>query len=421
MMPGAIRLLTMPFLLIASGAYAGTTAKIAGAVVDAGGSPLPGVAVQITGLRLGGVTDADGRYFILQVPPGEHELRADMVGYRTTITADVAVSADRTTTVDFTLHEEAIEVAPVVVTAGRPPIERDVTGTRTVVDASKVAEVPITRMLDFLGLETGVSVARTNELEIRGGGPSEIRFQVDGLDRTDALTSKGYTQLNQVLVSEVTLLTGGFNAEYGNVRSGMVNVVTKDGTEHGFGLPWVSAVYSVSPAQKKHFGPGAYDSTQYDYWLASQSSATKRWSGVVNRPDSMISYGPVFWPALYEQTRNDSLPTYYTRSDGKVDTIYGAGGFRRYWQGRSSQYKVFDGWGYRTAYYANTYDRKKGVYGYNKWTPATLYEAWKWGPTRTSGCGSTPMSRTGTWTRRQDGPCRTSGAVWWWGMRTPER
>ncbi|HOT37469.1 MAG TPA: carboxypeptidase-like regulatory domain-containing protein, partial [Candidatus Latescibacteria bacterium] len=77
--------LATTLLAVFSALRAGTTGKITGVVRDERGRPLPGVAVQITGLRLGGVTDADGAYSILQVPPGTHEVQANMVGFRTLI------------------------------------------------------------------------------------------------------------------------------------------------------------------------------------------------------------------------------------------------------------------------------------------------------------------------------------------------
>ena len=276
---------------------AGTTGKIAGVVTDGDGAPMPGVAVFVEGTRLGVVADADGRYSILLVPPGPHSVSGQMVGYRTMRVTGVVVRADLTTEVNLRLEEEALAVDAVVVTAERLPIERDVTSSQTIVDSRAVADAPVSEILDYMAFEPGVSIAEENELRIRGGAADEIRFQVDDLDRTDALTNKGLTHLNLTLVSEVTVLTGGFNAEYGNMRSGIVNAVFKDGTERGWGMPWVAAVYSVSPARRKHFGPGAYDQDQYDYWLMADPEITG--SGINNLER-------VVWPDLYENTANDS-------------------------------------------------------------------------------------------------------------------
>ncbi len=335
-------------LCLASFASAGTTGKLSGAVTDESDAPLPGAAVTVRGTRLGASTDADGRYLILQVPPGQHTLDAHLIGYGTTAATRVTVNADRTTVVEMRLIEEVMEVGAVIVVAKRPAIEADVTSSQIVVDAEMIAQAPVKEMLDYLSYEPGVAVNAQNNLNIRGGYASEVRFQVDGLDRADALTGNAYTQLNQVMVAEVTVLTGGFNAEYGNVRSGMVNVVTRDGTERGFGLPWAAGVFSWAPAQQKHFGPGAYDRDQYDYRLMSSASPLA---------DSALT-GPIYWPDLYESTRSDSGMLAMREADP---------GFG----------KVFDGWASR-ANSANSKDRGKGSYGSNEWTAEHVRDAWEW-------------------------------------------
>jgi len=327
--------------------WAGITGKVAGAVTDTDGTPLPGVAVTVDGTRLGATTDTDGRYFILQVPPGEQTVSAQLIGFRRSSVANLRVSADLTTQVDITLTEEAITVGDVMVTAERPPIDVDLTSSQTIVDAQRVSEAPVSTMLDYLRYEPGVNIVRDNEFEIRGGGASEIRFQVDGLDRTDALSRKAYAQLNQVMVSEVTVLTGGFNAEYGDMRSGVVNAVMKDGTEGRTSLPWLSGVYSMSPAQKKHFGPGAYDSDQYDYWLMSQSNSGN-------------SFGSIYWPDLYTNTANDPVLSQIKADNGGE------------WP---AEYSAFDGWQARADFWNA---QPGGAYGKSDWTAQDLYTAWTW-------------------------------------------
>jgi len=337
-------------LWLAALAWAGTTGKVAGTTTDANGVPLPGVALTVEDSRLGATSDANGQYVILQVPPGQHTVTAQLVGYRPTSVTAVRVSADRTTQVNFTLHEQAIEVEAMVVTAERPPIEADVTSSQRTVDAASVAEAPVSKMLDILNYEPGVAVNANNQLEIRGGGPSEVRFRVDGMDRTDASTGNSFTQLNQTLVSEVTVLTGGFNAEYGNVRSGVVNAVMKDGTERGVGTPWVSAVSTLAPAQRKHFGPSAYGEDQYNYRVALLS-------------DSASGYAPIYWPDLYEATR--TAPEFTDPTNSK------------YRDPHLTLFKVFDGWTSRAAA-TNALGIRKGAYGKKDWTPKEAREAWQW-------------------------------------------
>ena len=333
-------------VVVAATSWAGTTGKLSGTVTDVDGEPIPGSAVTVAGTRLGASTDADGRYIILQVPPGTHDVTAQLIGFEPTTITGVRVNADLTSRIDFRLGQEAIEMEGITVIATRPDIEVDVTSSQTIVDAERVAEVPVNTLLDVLNYQPGVSVARDNELQIRGGGPSEIRFQVDGVDRTDGITGKGITQLNQVLVSEVTLLTGGFNAEYGNVRSGMVNAVVKEGSERGSMQPWFAAVGAYAPAQHKHFGPGGYDQDQYDYWIMTQT-------------DSARTGGPVYWPDLYKSTSSDTA-------------------FMSYVADHASSYRVFTGWQDRADKENAKILRQGPAFGHNGWTVDDMREAWEY-------------------------------------------
>ena len=360
--PACVRALmtAMLLVLVSTGAWAATTGRIAGTVVDAEGAPIAGAGVTVQGTRLGATTDANGRYFVLQVPPGEHTVSAMLIGYRTTTVTGVRVSADLTTEVAFRLFEEAIEVEAMVVTAARDVLDADVTSSQIVVDAEAVSEMPVSTMLNMLSYEPGVMVDENNELSIRGGGPSEIQFQVDGMARTDAITSKGQTQLNQVLVAEVTVLTGGFNAEYGNVRSGVVNAVLRDGSEGGT-LPSIQGAISYAPAQQKHFGPGAYDEDQYDYWIMSSASP------FADRASEVNNFGEIYWPYLYEETANHQATIdAITDQAAKYRAISGFLGWDANVQ-RNNQREI----DYLTLVWSGSYNK-------NNWTAEELREAWEY-------------------------------------------
>ena len=362
--PSLLRRLLLGAMLVlaASGAQAATTGRIAGTVLDSEGAPLPGAAVLVTGTRLGTMTDVNGRYFILQVPPGAHTVSAQLIGFRTTSVTAVRVTADLTTEVNFRLYEEALTVSDMIVTAQREDIDADITSSQITVNAETVAEMPVSRMLNMLSYEPGVSVDENNELNIRGGGPSEIQFQVDGMARTDALTNKGQTQLNQVLVAEVTVLTGGFNAEYGNIRSGVVNAVLRDGSDGGT-WPNIQGAINYAPTQQKHFGTGAYDEDQYDYWIMSSQSPFADTSQEIN------NFDPIYWPDLYEVTRN------HQATQDAVDL-------------QPARYRAlsnFNGW---TASESRNNSRGfaivdgipvvLGSYNKSDWTAAELREAWEY-------------------------------------------
>ncbi|MEN8251029.1 MAG: TonB-dependent receptor, partial [Bacteroidota bacterium] len=126
--------------------------------------------------------------------------------------------------------------------------------------------------------------------------------QVDGMERTDKLNNKTYTPTNSATVEEIQILKGGFNAEYGNLRSGMFNVVTKKGGPRFSG----SADYRMSPGHQKHFGPNAFGADQYDRKIYAGANS---FNEVTDIEDNTIFMG---WNAITD-TRN--AEAYMGKSD----------------------------------------------------------------------------------------------------------
>lgn len=250
------------FIAVPLSLFAGTTGKISGKIIDAKtGDPLVGVNILILNTQMGAATDEDGLFFILNVQPGEYSVRASMIGYTSVIQQDVKISVDKTTSLNFSLSDASIESDEVVITATRPLVEKDVGASQAIFTSDEATAMPVSDIMDAVSLEPGVSVAENRmSVQIRGGGSDQISFQVDGMERTDRLNNKTYTPTNAALVEEIQILKGGFNAEYGNLRSGMFNVVTKTGGKRFSG----SADYRMAPASLKHFGPNAFGSDQYD-------------------------------------------------------------------------------------------------------------------------------------------------------------
>ncbi len=218
-------LIVIPLLLIA-----GTAGKISGTVVDAGtGQPLVGVDVYIDELHMGGATDIDGNYYILNVPPGRYDVEVSMMGYRTEIRQGVGVVADRTSYVDFRLSEAVIEIEqPVIVIAEKPIIEIDMTSKETRVTREDLDALPIDEPIEVITLQGGVTTDAAGGLHIRGGRTGELAYYIDGIEVSNALL--GSTPfLHKDIISEMSFLSGTFNAEYGNIMSGVVNIVTPEG------------------------------------------------------------------------------------------------------------------------------------------------------------------------------------------------
>ena len=215
-------------------AVAGTVGKVTGKVTDEKGDPLPGANVVLEGTRRGATTDLEGSYVILSVEPGSYRATASMVGYHSMTKERVAARADFTTTVSFKLREEALELEEMVVVAERPPVEPDKTESRYVVSAEDIENVPILRnVTDFIALEAGMAVDGSGV--IRSGEVSDNAVYVDGVrlqnndSRGGLNTASQWWGVNVKAVQEISVITGGMNAEYGNAQAGVIHMVTRDG------------------------------------------------------------------------------------------------------------------------------------------------------------------------------------------------
>ena len=206
--------------------YAGTTGKITGRVIDKEtGDPLPGANVVIVGTKIGTATDLDGYYFLINIPPGTYTLRASMIGYNPQEIKGVVVKADLTTEVNFYLTSTAIRTEEIVVTAERELIERTATETRRVVSSQDISQLPYTNFQAAVTMQAGVTGVNI----VRGGRDDEVAYYVDGMQVSSPIYGGFYARINTSAIQEMALITGGFNAEYGQALSGVINIVTREG------------------------------------------------------------------------------------------------------------------------------------------------------------------------------------------------
>ncbi len=212
--------------------FAGTTGKIVGVVKEKStGEPLPGANVYIEGTNLGAATDVDGSYLILNVPPGTYTLVVSYIGYQEVRVSGVRVSVDLTTRQDFELVPTALELGEaVVVEATQELVQKDLTSSEARVSADKINQLPVNEVNDILQIQSGVTRDASGAFHIRGGRSTEIAYWVNGVSITDAYDgSRGFEVENQS-IQELQVISGTFNAEYGNAMSGIINIVTKEGT-----------------------------------------------------------------------------------------------------------------------------------------------------------------------------------------------
>ncbi len=267
-----------------SALYAQNAGKIAGLIRDkAKAEFLPGVNIIIKGTRLGASTSADGSYFILNVPPGSYDVTASLVGYRTVTQQKVIVNIDKTTTLDFTLQESAVEADEVIITAERPDVVREKTSTSEVIRSDEVINTAGIRDLsDVLTLSADVS-----EGHFRGGREGEEAYNLSGMGIVNPLTGSVTFAPIMSAIEEVEVITSGFGAQYGNAQSGVVNISMKEGQSDR----WRSrAEVRTRLPGYKHFGASIFDRNAQPYlqildtpekWLGSDDSNSVRYYGTV--------------------------------------------------------------------------------------------------------------------------------------------
>lgn len=225
-----VRYIFLIFFLLSGGLWAGQTGKIAGRVIDAETSePLYGVNIILQETSLGSATDLEGDYMIFNIPPGTYSLQISMLGYQKVTMTSIRVSVDRTTRLDFKLTSTTLNLGnEITVEAKKELIQKDLTSSSLSVSAEEIQGMPVESFNDILQLQAGVTVDSRGEFHIRGGRSTEIAYLVDGVSVTDPYSGRMAVTINQDAIEELKVISGTFNAEYGQVMSGIVEVVTKE-------------------------------------------------------------------------------------------------------------------------------------------------------------------------------------------------
>jgi len=215
-------------MLVVQNLMAQTTGKIIGHIKDkATKEPLPGANVILVGTQRGAASDVDGDFIILNVPPGIYTIEIQMIGYKTVKLEGIQVSVNRTTYIDAEMEETVLEGEVVVVTANPISIKKDQTSSIRNIGEKDIQNLPVDNINQIVEMQPGVVGSH-----FRGGRSNEVNYMVDGILVTESFYHEDQTvQVNPEAVEEVEVITGTFNAEYGNAMSGVVNVVTKEGGE----------------------------------------------------------------------------------------------------------------------------------------------------------------------------------------------
>lgn len=216
------------FLLAAWATVArcGTSGTLEGIVKDKRtGEILPGATVLLVGTQRGATSDAGGRFTVPNLRAGRYDVRVGHVGYQSNLLKNVVINPDLRTRLTLELESSDVTMEEITVTQEKPLIQRDVTGTTYIVSGEDATLLPLDNAVDAVRLKAGVTL----EGNFRGGKTTEVLYLVDGLPVQDVLGGGSSATLPTSSINGVSIYTGGFEAEYGNALSGVVNIVSRNG------------------------------------------------------------------------------------------------------------------------------------------------------------------------------------------------
>jgi outer membrane receptor for ferrienterochelin and colicin len=223
-----------------------TTGQIRGRVMDADGQGVPGVVLTArnteTGFLRTDLTDEDGAFTVRLLPPGTYDVQAQVIGYRAETRAGLRVVIGQSSVANFELQTSAVEIEGIEVSAEAAAIDVADGGVTQLVSQQEIEELPSLGrdFVDFINLSGLVAPdpgeTTGGQFAIGGQRASQTSVQIDGVDANNAFfgENRGGSRIPFVFslesIREFQIITNGFDVEYGNFSGGIVNVVTRGGT-----------------------------------------------------------------------------------------------------------------------------------------------------------------------------------------------
>ncbi|HQR45344.1 MAG TPA: TonB-dependent receptor [Thermoanaerobaculia bacterium] len=317
--------------------------SIIGTVKGTDGGTLPGVRVDVKGANLPGgastVSNADGRYRFPALPPGVYEVSATLQGFQQKKFSSVSLQLGQTLEVDFTLQLGKTE--QITVTSEAPLIDTKASSVSTNIQAAQVAKLPKGR--DFSSVvqqAAGTWVdSRAGGISIDGASGSENVFYIDGQNTTNLQNGVQGKQLVVDFIQETQVKSTGYPAEYGGAMGGVVNVVTKSGSNEWKGE--VDVYYSASSldgSPNKTLRLNPTDNNAAQQWEYPKDSYN-RWDPgfqiggpiVKDKLFFFLGYQPYFYSVDRDTTMSTSAgPTAVNTYNQKQTMNYGVGNIN--WQ-----------------------------------------------------------------------------------------
>ena len=320
-----ILVMTLSSAPLAFGQATVSFAQLNGTVLDASGRTVVGASITLrdvgTNRIYSAVSNTSGFYVVPNLLPGHYELTVQNAGFAKHVQTGISLTVGQTATVDISLKVAATSEV-VNVNTEAPPVEPTRSEISQVIDTVEIQQLPTNgrRFVDFALLTPGVATGRTSlqstftETEttrISFGGMRDLSnaVTVDGADYISEGTGSQRATPSQEAVSEFRVVNNSFGAEYGRALGGIVNVVTKSGTNdlHGSLYGYIS--------NKAANARSLLQSPQFDQYRRGQFGAT------LGGP---IKKDKTFFFANYEGQRLGESPTFPATLLGNLSTINAA-------------------------------------------------------------------------------------------------
>ena len=223
-----------------------TTSTIEGTVKDKQGLAVAGAQVHVSSPELAVertvTSEADGTYRVASLPPGIYQIKASKDGFEAEVLTNIEVTLNRTLEFDITMQVGSLNQT-VEVSSATPLLETSASSTGSTITPQQIEDMPINgrNYLDLLQLVPGVALNRQNDpagdnsTPILGERGGNALFLIDGLPNRDNFNGGPSAQFNQDSILEFQVITGGYKAEFGHASGGIINVVTRGGTNDWHG------------------------------------------------------------------------------------------------------------------------------------------------------------------------------------------
>lgn len=246
-----------PLFLVAQ-----TTGVLKGKVIDkATKEPLPSVNVIIKGTYYGASTDFDGNFTIPKINPGVYVVEVKLLGYKVMQYPAVKIQEGQTTELNVQLEETALSLGQEIEVVGEKPLFNiEETSSRRTIASEDLSAAAVKNVQEVVALQVGV-VQSDDQIHIRGSRSYETAYIIDGISVQDPLSGTGFgLQLPPGAIQEAEVITGGYNAEYGQATSGVVNLTTKEGSDKFAGtLSHKQDHFGLNNNTRSNFNTDIYD------------------------------------------------------------------------------------------------------------------------------------------------------------------